>query len=314
MIECDQRIDILLASYNGELYIRQMIDSIFSQSYKNWQLYIRDDCSTDRTISIINDLASRFPDKIVIVPNEGKRIGVIGNFQALMCASTANLIMLADQDDIWFENKISTTIECVHNVNILSDLFLIHTDLSVADSNLNLISPSLSGYQAFTPHVGHSTARLIVQNVVTGCTVLMNRKLLELCLPIPKEAIMHDWWIALVASTFGRIYYLDQSTMLYRQHGKNDTGAKEFNIINAVRNGFNASEIAILKNSVAKTRQQAAAFFRIYGDSLPSSLRIIFSEYSELERRSYFVRLITAFKYGFRKHGFLRNIGFYLFL
>ncbi len=92
---------------------------------------------------------------------------------------------------------------------------------------------------------------LLIQNTITGCTIMMNRKLAELCLPIPTEAIMHDWWLGLVATEFGKIAYLDEATIKYRQHGENSVGAKKFNF-KYVLNNFSKNNILMDNISQAK--------------------------------------------------------------
>lgn len=227
-----QVIDILLATYNGEKYIAEQIESILAQSNERWKLLVHDDGSTDGTVDIIKDYEQRFPDKIHFI-NDGVVAGSAeSNFSHLMGISTSRYIMFCDQDDVWDIDKVDM---CLDEIVALEqkhgDNFpiLVHTDLSVVDEELKTLYPS------FWNHLGLRTRffqpptslnRLLLQNVVTGCTVMFNRELLRLALPMPKGIVMHDWWIALVASAFGVIHSVNQQTIRYRQHSANLLGVK----------------------------------------------------------------------------------------
>src|SRR5690606_39057310 len=136
-------------------------------------------------------------------------------------------VMFSDADDCWFPDKISLTLDLMRVVEKdeggARTPTLVHTDLAVVDRDLRPIADSLWQYQGVNPDLT-SLNRLLIQNCVTGCTVMVNRPLRELASPIPPGVVMHDWWMALVASSFGRIARIARPTLLYRQHGRNDTG------------------------------------------------------------------------------------------
>jgi len=102
---------------------------------------------------------------------------------------------------------------------------LVYSDMSVVDASLKMIAPSFMNYQSIQ-HEYNPIPILLAQNFVTGCTVMVNRKLLDIALPIPEEALMHDWWLALCAAVFGHIGFIDKPLVKYRQHGNNEVGAK----------------------------------------------------------------------------------------
>lgn len=303
-------IDILLATFNGESYIYELLDSICNQTYTSWRLLIRDDCSSDDTAIKIKYFSEKYSEKVVVINNKNRRLGVVGNFNALLNESTANYIMFADQDDVWLPRKIELTLsKAIDGYNNMP--MLIHTDLSVVDKNLNSLSDSFWRYQAIDPTRADKLKDVMVQNVVTGCTMLINRSLAEMAMPIPDESKMHDWWIAMVAVAFGKIEFIPESTILYRQHGKNDTGAKRWNLYNSFKYIFLARK---LHQKIVDTEKQALIFLRTYQDRLTNQQIVTLRTFGMLGSKSFFVRRFIAFRLGLRKHKILRSIGLYIFM
>lgn len=303
-------IDILLATFNGELYIDSLLDSICTQTYTAWRLLIRDDCSSDCTTIKIKSFTDRHPNKVIVLDNENKRLGVVGNFNALLNKSSAQYVMFADQDDVWLPNKIELTlskaIECDNNMPLL-----VHTDLCVVDKNLRQLSDSLWSYQAIDPTRAVKLKDLMVQNVVTGCTMLINRSLAEIAMPIPDESKMHDWWIAMVAVAFGKIEFIPQSTILYRQHDNNDTGAKRWNLSNSFKYIFLGGK---LHKKIIDTENQALIFLKTYQNKLTNHQAVTLKMFGTLDKKNFFVRRFIALRLGLRKHKILRSIGLYVFM
>ncbi len=130
-------VDILMAAYNGEKYISEQIDSILSQSYTNWRLYINDDCSTDRTAEIAKAYAEKYPDKIIFTKNSVNSGNAGNNFFNMIKKSSANIIMTCDQDDIWLKDKVKRAVEILENKK---EPVLLHTDLTVIDENKNKLN------------------------------------------------------------------------------------------------------------------------------------------------------------------------------
>lgn len=258
-------VDILLATYNGEAFLGQQLQSLLDQSYDNIHIYIRDDGSTDNTLNIVGKFKERFPNTIKIVSGE-RKLGAPGNFGELLSCSVSEYVMFCDQDDVWLSNKVEETLLKMKQIELQygpDTPILIHTDLQVVDHNLSLMAKSFWKYQKLNPRVTVFN-RLIVQNVITGCTIMINRKLADACMPIPKDIIMHDWWIALVASAFGKIAYLDSATILYRQHRENTVGASKWGFLN-----ISKKVILLMKNRILDlTQKQASMFLHNYKDKL----------------------------------------------
>ena len=158
--------------------------------------------------------------------------------------------MFCDQDDVWNNDKIEKTYKKMQELEKLygdSIPLLAHTDLEVVNEKLETLSFSMWKSEHINPRA-NTLNKLLMQNTITGCTMMINRTLAMKSLSISSKAIMHDWWIGLVATAFGKIGFIEESTMRYRQHGRNDTGAKNYDykfIINKLKK---FSDINIDKN------------------------------------------------------------------
>ncbi len=217
---------ILMGTYNGARYIREQIASIQAQTVSDWVLLVRDDGSSDNTLEIIEEMA-RKDGRIVLCQDDLGNLGVTGNFGQLMRLAQERVepwIAFADQDDVWLPEKLAVSLAALQPCGP-SEAVLLHTDLQVVDADLNLLHPSFLSYQ----HLRHVDVEplktLLVHNFVTGCTMVMNRALLDLVTPIPTQAVLHDRWLAVCAATWGQLLFLPQATLKYRQHGGNVRGA-----------------------------------------------------------------------------------------
>ncbi len=231
---------ILLATYNGEMYIREQLESVIGQTYEDWILWIHDDGSKDATLNIVKEYQDRFPNKINFL-NDGLMCGgAKQNFTHLLNSidNHFDYVMFCDQDDLWLNSKIEITLNKMIEVESINPNkpIIIHTNLKVVDEELNTIADSYFIYQKIKPQWSKNFNISLVQNSVTGCTMMINKKAKEVSLPIGNNAIMHDWWILLkVLQNNGLVEYIDKATILYRQHSFNDTGAKGFSFIKLLK-------------------------------------------------------------------------------
>lgn len=306
-------IEILLAVYNGEKFIREQIESIIKQTHPV-QLIIRDNHSEDNTAAVVQDYASKYPGQVSLIQST-TNIGVIGNFTALMEVSKARYVMFSDADDLWHPEKVAKTfakmkeLESQHGY---SKPFLVHSDLTVVDRNLNIIHPSFWNYSNLKPEQSSRMEKQLVQNTITGCTTMVNRMLLDLALPIPEEIVMHDWWLGLIAAAFGKIETVNEPTMLYRQHGMNDTGAKKYGLISY----FNRIRCLKTREKIASNKRkrfrQAEALLKNFANRLDAKQKEILCDYLKIEKASFLKKRALMIKHGFYKQGFLRNAAEFL--
>ena len=225
----DEQIDILMATYNGEKYLKKQIDSILNQTYSNIRLIISDDSSTDRTREIIKEYEKK--DKRVYIYYQENNLGYIKNFEFLLTKVKSNIYMLSDQDDIWLPNKVENTYNFLQKQN--ADM--VFTDLIVVDEKEEVINKSFNNLMNLTKKINktiNSKEIVYLYNCVTGCTIMGISKLINKILPIPTNSkhVLHDHWIALVSSMNGKIAYLPEGTIKYRQHNNNQIGIKQIKI------------------------------------------------------------------------------------
>jgi hypothetical protein len=226
-------IAIVLATHNGQAYVGELIDSLRRQTLSDWTLIVGDDRSNDQTPEIVRS-AARKDDRIVLVENAANRLGPTRNFARLAAAAYdagARYVFFADQDDVWLPEKMAVLLRRMQDAEREADCaqpILVHSDLFVVDERLRPVHPSLRRFSGLQWRAVNPLRTLLVHNFVAGCGMLVNRRLFELALPIPEDAVMHDWWLALCAAAAGRIVSLDEALTLYRQHSANAVGAKSF--------------------------------------------------------------------------------------
>ena len=299
-------IYILLSSYNGEKYIGEQVNSLFKQSYTNWKLLIRDDGSSDNTINIIKKFEKK-DKRISLIKISGGNLGSCQSFLQILAYTKKHFkpeyIMFCDQDDVWLKDKIKNSIEFMQAKEKLAPEMpiLVHTDLIVADKNLKIINKSLWAGTGLNPHE-YQLRLLVHKNVVTGCTVILNKKLIDkIYLKQKQEAIYHDWLLALIASALGKIYRIYKPDILYRQHGSNDSGGYT---------PFKSLITRILKTNFKKKKEmqarrymQASSFLKIYNKYLSKKDKNIFEQYISLQKSNIFKRawIVITYRFGFSK-------------
>lgn len=302
-------ITILMAACNSEKYIAEQIESIFSQTETDWKLVIQDDCSKDRTAEIVYEYVRKRPDKMVFVELKTPSGSAKDNFFSMLKFADTEYMMTCDHDDVWLPNKIEATLK---KMNELEGKFghdiplLVHSDLKVVDERLNIISSSMFALQKLKSRKDKLN-NLLAQNIVSGCTMMVNGALLDTVNEVPEQAIMHDWWLALVAAAFGHIGFVSKPTVLYRQHGNNEVGAKKAGSLRYNLKRMLSKEEA--KSVLQDTYAQAKSFMQIYKKQLNAPHLEIVKEYGALPEYSKTKRLRTIIKYDFWKYGFFRKCG-----
>lgn len=216
-------IDILLPTYNGEKYLKEQIDSILNQTYKNIRLIISDDCSKDSTPKILEEYRGK--DERIELYLQKENIGVVKGIEFLLKKVKSNYYMLADQDDVWLPMKVEKSIETLKKEN--ADL--VFGDLEVVDQDLKTMYPSFGDFMLLNRKIKkyiNSYKVNYLYNCVTGCTVLSKKEFIEKILPIPTESkyLIHDHWIGLVVALNGKLAYMPEKYIKYRQHGNNQVG------------------------------------------------------------------------------------------
>ena len=211
MSEC---VDVLIATCNGEKYVKEQIESILNQTYKNIKVIVSDDRSDDSTPNILKELAEK--DSRITLNLQQERLGVVGNFEFLLKQVQSNYYMLSDQDDFWLPEKIEKSVQKLEEDG--SDF--VFGDLEVVDQDLNT--------RKIKKYIGTNKLNYLY-NCVTGCTVLGKKEFIEKILPIPtiSKYLIHDHWMGLMMSIYGKNSYIEEKYIKYRQHGNNQVGTNK---------------------------------------------------------------------------------------
>jgi len=310
--------DILLATFNGAPFLGDLLASLDAQTDQDWTLVVRDDGSADATRAILSDWGVAHPGRLRSVEDGLGNLGASGNFGALLAASQADHFFLCDQDDVWLSDKVArlrTAIRAAEANYSPARPIIIHTDLIVADATLRPIAGSFWRYQRLIwPEAEMPWKTLALQNVVTGCAMIGNAALREVALPIPEEAMMHDWWLTLIAATMGRIIDDPESSVLYRQHGDNSLGAKSWAMRNGLIRVLSSPAGAVRRTNfiLDGTRRQAQKLIARYGDRLEPMARAYLEEYAGLGRAGFVARKSFPLRHRLWYEDLTRNAGLLL--
>ena len=222
-----------MASYNGASFIREQIISIQNQTYKNWRLLISDDSSSDNTVGIINEMSSL--DKRIVLVNCERQGGVIENFAKALEFVEADHIFFCDQDDIWPPERLDVMLS--EFLSIESDVpLMLFTDLKLIDEKNKTLNSSYYEANNILPQENLDFDRLRWKSSIYGCSTLINRRLLQLAMPFPKNITMHDHWLSIVAHVSGQLRYFDYKSVSYRQHSSNVVGGRKNTILGKMSN------------------------------------------------------------------------------
>lgn len=228
------KVDIVLATYNGDKYIEEQIISIFEQCHSNWRLIVSDDNSTDNTVPIIKKLVEDYgyKDRVLYVEKYRNDLlpGPVTNFFNGLYYADSEYIMFCDQDDVWNKNKIHSQLNAILTLDNTKPS-LSFCDSTVVDSNLNTLQSSFRKYEKLSiKNNTLSVQKLMFQNYAPGCCMIINRKLKDLIFSRNIEfenIVMHDWFLMILASICGNIKVSNEKLMLYRQHSNNQVGVSD---------------------------------------------------------------------------------------
>ena len=312
-------VHIMLAAYNGDKYIREQIDSIISQTYKEWKLFISDDSNTDDLRKIICDYVDKYSEKIILLPRRKAENGAKGNFAYLFkSVGKADYYAFCDQDDIWTENKLECLVNALRKRNSKKPLLIYH-DLELIDSQKNIISNDFAEYTGVKLKEKNAFQQLLMYNCIPGCSMVFNNALKKMVGSIPIECIMHDWWLVLATKCFnGEIIHEKKILGSYRQHGNNEIGAVEKESkISSIKRCFRFWKMKKYRESnlVMKNERlnQVKGLLEHYGSDIEYREKKILLEFKNLmSNKNRFRNLCIAEKRGYKMWGELLTIKFYL--
>ena len=318
-------IEILLATYNGERFLPEQIESITSQSFEDYNILASDDNSSDCTFEILRSYESVFGEKIKVV--QSNTHSAKENFYNLLDMADAEYIALCDQDDFWESDKLEKSLKAIQRLEKKygkETPILVHSDLEIVDGNLNSQNKKMSELTGineaikyakkeskylYTLSTEKSFSRYLVENNITGNTVIINKALLDIY-KRPEVSFMHDWWLGLIAFTFGKVGFLNECLVKYRQHEKNELGAK------------NPLELHnIKKRNKKKIREnydcmfaQVEEFLRLYKkedcqNSDTAFAYNILKAFANMKNKNRISRIFDILRYSFFKSSLILTIG-----
>ncbi|MGC9562194.1 glycosyltransferase family 2 protein [Brachymonas sp. M4Q-1] len=291
-LQCaSKEVIVLLATFNGEKFIEAQLQSIVDQNYQNFSVLIHDDGSSDGTREIILNFVKRYPELFFLIEDGlvfGSAKNNFSHLLGLASSLNAKYFMFCDQDDVWHRDKISQSLLSMRVIEGVDEKTpcLVCTDLNLMDGEGNIFADSFWNYQQMECKKDFKT--LVNKSYYPGCSMMINKALLNFAGCIPDEAIMHDYWILLVASAFGRISVIDAPLISYRIHGGNLVG------INGYQKNFQKilKILEYFKNQRMmgkKQFDQAYAFWRIYHDKLPMEIDGFLRNYLKIRLSGNFI-------------------------
>lgn len=301
-----------MATYNGEKYLQEQLESIIKQTYQNWELLIRDDGSKDSTIYIVEKYIEKYPNKIFLIKDNFNNLGACYNFLKLLEIASAEYIMFSDQDDVWLKDKIEITLEkMLENESAYPNLpIAIYTDLEVIDSDKNTIYNSYYKSIKLNPKKQTRLGHILIRSSLTGCTTMINKKLISIILPYPKGILMHDLWICFISNIFGKAIFIDKQTILYRIHNNNTIGMNlntsfDKNLFNFIIYFQKRKRIFFIDNKVK--HEQIKLFLETFKIIDNYKLSIL-TDFSNLFNYNFIYKRVLIFKNRFFDQDIVRNI------
>ena len=308
-------VTVLMAVYNGGEYLKKQLESIKNQTYSEWRLIVRDDMSSDNSVEVIKEFADSVSQEVIIKKNNPGSGSAKNNFARLIKdAAGSEYVMFSDQDDIWKEDKIEKTLVKMKQAegSAKSDVpVLVHGDVEVVDKDENITAESM--FKLSHIPVRQELPGLIIQNNVTGCTMMINAALLNGIgdAADDERIIMHDYLIALYAGVFGKTEVIEKPLLSYRQHGDNSVGAKDNNnskyLISRLKQGREN-----YKEAMNTSREQIGFFLEKYGEEmLKKGLKEEYSlmkKYAESGSYNHLKRILFYCRYKVWKKGLVRKI------
>lgn len=220
-------VAVLVATYNGEVFLKQQLDSILNQTYSNIKIYISDDNSSDNTPQIIKTYKEKNPNKIFYILNNSN-IGVVKNFENLMLNCKEDYMALSDQDDVWQVTKLKKQMDAMLELESknISIPCLVNSDLCMIDEKDKMIHKSYFQFRNYVLSDKRDLGHILGPSGIMGNTLLINKELKHSALPFPNKLDVHDYWLGLNAELFGKRKTINEQLVQYRIHSNNVSNSK----------------------------------------------------------------------------------------
>lgn len=303
------RVYVACTARNVGAWIDAFVESLVAQSHTDWELWVRDDASTDDTAARLAEWHAREPRVAMIVRGE-RSIGAAQGFADVLrrLPADAEVVATGDADDVWLSHRLKVSLAALEGAGGIPTL--VHSDLRVVDEDLRELAPSFWQSEGINPAAA-VLPELAIQNVAVGPTLTLNAALLSRVKEIPAAAPWQDWWIALVAAVTGQIIAVAEPTVLYRQHGANAVGARLDSAWSRLAGAFSRRQK--LRSDLDKTSRQAHALVARYGSQLSPGVHEALEGLGSIGDLRGWRRKVAIVRWRWLPaHGLARNLGMVL--
>jgi len=286
------KIDILMATYNGASYIIPQIQSLQNQTFANWKLYIHDDGSTDETMKIIQSIATT--DSRICIIKDGIRFHESGlNFMHLLKFSKAPFCIFCDQDDIWLENKLELMLRFIEAKD--------NTIPQAVYSNSYVYIPETSDISGYATLCFPQKLKdvLFLNCGIQGCALMFNAALRDICKNAPDIVAMHDHVLTVCAATLGELSYLNKRLMLYRRHQSTVTGPTAKKLSDRYNSFFDRDKTVMSHKHYLALQ----SLYQKYETYISDDNQKIFSDYFRFEKECRIRRFFHVLAKGYKLYG-----------
>jgi hypothetical protein len=298
--------DVILAVFNGQTYLPEMLDSLLSQTTRDFNVLVRDDGSRDKSLEILESYKPRFDGRLSVITGEPSGSATT-NFGILMRETKADYALLADQDDVWKPEKVELTLRSLKEAEAKygrSTPIYFATDIAVVNKDLELISASYWKWKRLRPSMMSNLSQSLICVPTQGMASGLNRALLDLANPVAEKAISHDWWAQLIAAAMGKVICDPTVTALYRVHGGNASIPKKVSVISYAKLGLDAS---FLRRGLGRRIEQANALADALAGRMPPDKLKIIRRFTKLQSQGYLQRRWTLVSGNYLYHDLVRS-------
>lgn len=275
-----------MATYNGASYIENQLLSLIGQSHKTWRLLIHDDGSTDNSISIIKKIAA-IDDRVILIEDEVVCGGSAKNFLHLLSYVKSDFVAFCDQDDIWFEKKLEILFNTIKSAEIPTAVYC----NAYGYDGTKIITDKVTLF-----HRKNLNDSLFLNGGVQGCCMVLNRRLLDFTKDLPDYIYMHDHYFTIAAIVFGKLQYIDNALMFYRQHSNNVTGNIPINFWQRIRTFVFSTQTVIEKRHY----EANVSFYLKFKHLMSDKQKQLFESYISFPDKNWFGKIIAIFANNFK--------------
>jgi glycosyltransferase involved in cell wall biosynthesis len=309
----DSRCDVILAVWNGARYLPAMLDSLLSQTTRDFNILARDDGSRDGSLEILETYKPRFDGRLRVIAGEPSG-SATANFAILMRETKADYVLFADQDDVWKPEKVELSLRSLKEAEAKygrSTPIYFATDITVVNEDLQVISASYWKWKRLRPSMMSSLSQSLICVPIQGMASGINRALLDLANPVAEKAISHDWWTQLIAAAMGKVICDPTSTALYRVHGGNASIPKQVGVVPYLKLGLDAS---FLRRGLGRRIEQANALADALAGRMPPDQMKIIRRFTKLQSQGFVRRRWTLISGNYLYHDLVRSVATFVLM